>query len=135
MCPGKLRATRVRPSSPRRRGPTDVKVSKRNVFGSPPSHCCPEQIQWRGSDASIRAISASPPLTPSPAPRPGPCQRHGRSCARAPMARKPCAVAPEGEGPFFTSPSGVKGAACAPLARAPERPARCAGPRRGARCP
>ncbi|PPT47561.1 hypothetical protein XarbCFBP8147_17410 [Xanthomonas arboricola] len=33
-----------------------------------------------------------------PAPRPGPRWRRGRSKARAPMARKPCLLAPTGEG-------------------------------------
>ncbi|MDQ3494724.1 MAG: endonuclease domain-containing protein [Pseudomonadota bacterium] len=38
-------------------------------------------------------------LTPTPAPRPGPRQRRGRSIARAPVARKPCALTPQaGEG-------------------------------------
>ncbi|PMR89298.1 hypothetical protein XarjCFBP8253_19895 [Xanthomonas arboricola pv. juglandis] len=35
-------------------------------------------------------------LTPTPAPRPGPGPR--RSKARADMARKPCLLAPTGEG-------------------------------------
>ncbi|PPU50489.1 hypothetical protein XarbCFBP6827_01810 [Xanthomonas arboricola] len=38
---------------------------------------------------------------PSPhplAPRPGPSLRRGRSKARAPLARKPCLLAPTGEG-------------------------------------
>ncbi|MQP77418.1 hypothetical protein CQ393_16180 [Stenotrophomonas sp. MYb238] len=35
---------------------------------------------------------------PNPAPRPGPRQRRGRSIARAPVARKPCGLAPQGEG-------------------------------------
>ncbi|PKV11093.1 hypothetical protein CVO74_21350 [Xanthomonas prunicola] len=38
-------------------------------------------------------------LTPTPAPRPGPRLRRGRSKARAPVARKPCLLAPQaGEG-------------------------------------
>ncbi|PPU82166.1 hypothetical protein XhhCFBP4925_09115 [Xanthomonas hortorum pv. hederae] len=37
-------------------------------------------------------------LTPAPAPRPGPRLRRGRSKARAPVARKRCLIAPEGEG-------------------------------------
>ncbi|PPU64056.1 hypothetical protein XcodCFBP4690_10435 [Xanthomonas codiaei] len=37
-------------------------------------------------------------LTPTPAPRPGPRLRRGRSKARAPVTRKPCLLAPMGEG-------------------------------------
>ncbi|PPU66367.1 hypothetical protein XcodCFBP4690_02235 [Xanthomonas codiaei] len=37
-------------------------------------------------------------LTPTPAPRPGPRHWRGRSKAHAPMARKPCLLAPAGEG-------------------------------------
>ncbi|PPT94495.1 hypothetical protein XarbCFBP7409_19250 [Xanthomonas arboricola pv. guizotiae] len=37
-------------------------------------------------------------LAPTPAPRPGPRWRRGRCKARAPMARKPRLLAPEGEG-------------------------------------
>ncbi|MQP76736.1 hypothetical protein CQ393_12635 [Stenotrophomonas sp. MYb238] len=37
-------------------------------------------------------------LTPAPAPRPGPCQRRGRLKSRAPLARRPCLLAPRGEG-------------------------------------
>ncbi|PPU01049.1 hypothetical protein XarbCFBP7408_12855 [Xanthomonas arboricola pv. guizotiae] len=40
-------------------------------------------------------------LTPTPAPRPGPRLRRGRSKARAPVARKPCLLAPQGEGLWF----------------------------------
>ncbi|QDS14342.1 hypothetical protein FPL04_00800 [Xanthomonas arboricola] len=42
----------------------------------------------------LRWLSAAP----TPAPRPGPRWRRGRSKARAPMARKPCLLAPTGEG-------------------------------------
>ncbi|PPV05545.1 hypothetical protein XbrCFBP1976_16695 [Xanthomonas bromi] len=37
-------------------------------------------------------------LTPTPALRPGPRLRRGRSSARAPKARKLCPLAPMGEG-------------------------------------
>ena len=37
-------------------------------------------------------------LSPTPAPRPSPRQRHGRSSTHAPVARKLCAIAPPGEG-------------------------------------
>ncbi|PPT74093.1 hypothetical protein XaplCFBP3122_17825 [Xanthomonas arboricola pv. populi] len=43
-------------------------------------------------DASRRTLS------PTPAPRPGPRLRRGRTNARAPVARKPCLGAPVGEG-------------------------------------
>ncbi|PPT74109.1 hypothetical protein XaplCFBP3122_17935 [Xanthomonas arboricola pv. populi] len=42
--------------------------------------------------------ASSRTLTPTPAPRPGPRLRRGRSKARAPVARKPCLLAPQGEG-------------------------------------
>ncbi|PPU08168.1 hypothetical protein XarjCFBP7645_11560 [Xanthomonas arboricola] len=38
-------------------------------------------------------------LIPTPAPRPGARLRRGRSKARAPVARKPCPLAPAGEAP------------------------------------
>ncbi|PPU07837.1 hypothetical protein XarjCFBP7645_09575 [Xanthomonas arboricola] len=41
---------------------------------------------------------------PHLAPRPGPCLRRGRSKARASMARKPCLLAPPGEGLCALSP-------------------------------
>ncbi|PPT99209.1 hypothetical protein XarbCFBP7408_15520 [Xanthomonas arboricola pv. guizotiae] len=49
------------------------------------------------------ATEASPrTLSPTPAPRPGPRLRRGRSKARAPVARKPCLLAPQGEELFNT---------------------------------
>ncbi|MFS8393326.1 hypothetical protein EIQ02_02555 [Xanthomonas campestris pv. raphani] len=42
--------------------------------------------------------------TLTPAQRPGPRLRRGRSKARAPMAREPCLLAPEGEGLTTFSP-------------------------------
>ncbi|APO94278.1 hypothetical protein BI313_06405 [Xanthomonas vesicatoria] len=58
-------------------------------------------------------------LTPTPAPRPGPRLRRGRSKARAPMARKPCLLAPRGEGlrSIATAPT-------PPVAKATSRPRR-----------
>ncbi|PPU15269.1 hypothetical protein XacyCFBP2565_08990 [Xanthomonas arboricola pv. corylina] len=55
----------------------------------------------------VARLSAQATLTPTPAPRPGPRLRRGRSEARAPVARKPCPLAPAGEGlaPFFPSPT------------------------------
>ncbi|PPU65607.1 hypothetical protein XcodCFBP4690_03715 [Xanthomonas codiaei] len=54
------------------------------------------------SDASKHQPSATRSthrtLTRTPAPRPGPRLRRGRSKAHAPMARKPCLFAPTGEG-------------------------------------
>ncbi|AYO94718.1 hypothetical protein Xcom_06465 [Xanthomonas axonopodis pv. commiphoreae] len=55
--------------------------------------------------AARSRVAASAPsrrtLTPTSAPRPGPCLRRGRSQARAPMARKLCLLAPVGEGLSF----------------------------------
>ncbi|PPU49331.1 hypothetical protein XarbCFBP6827_19885 [Xanthomonas arboricola] len=42
------------------------------------------------------------PSHPNPAPRRGPRLRRGRSKARAPVARKPCLLAPQKEGLFNT---------------------------------
>ncbi|PPT19645.1 hypothetical protein XarCFBP6771_12880 [Xanthomonas arboricola] len=55
----------------------------------------------------LARLSAQATLTPPPAPRPGPRLRRGRSEACAPVARKPCPLAPAGEGlaPFSLLPS------------------------------
>ncbi|PPU73418.1 hypothetical protein XmelCFBP4644_07835 [Xanthomonas melonis] len=55
--------------------------------------------------AARSRVAASAPshrtLTPTPALRPGPRLRRGRSSARAPTARKLCLLAPVGEGRSF----------------------------------
>src|SRR5690606_19481184 len=55
----------------------------------------------------VQAYGLRLPLTPTPAPRPGPRQRRGRSKARAPVARKPCLLAPQGEGLWYLAIGGV----------------------------
>ncbi|PPV02682.1 hypothetical protein XvhCFBP2543_10950 [Xanthomonas vasicola] len=53
----------------------------------------------------VGSTRASPrTLTPTSAPRPGPRLRRGRSKARAPLARKPCLLAPRGRGALSPAP-------------------------------
>ncbi|QNM60571.1 hypothetical protein XHV734_1766 [Xanthomonas hortorum pv. vitians] len=57
------------------------------------------------SPSRVRARGFARILTPTPASRPGPRLRRGRSKARAPVARKPCLLAPQERG-FDPSPVG-----------------------------
>ncbi|QCX68532.1 hypothetical protein DFG55_20860 [Xanthomonas campestris pv. campestris] len=80
------------------------------LFPSPSGRRCPAGADEGTSEATcidFFEVSAKPPASnsseaspvPSPQPpRPGPRWRRGRSKARAPVARKPCFLAPEGEG-------------------------------------
>ncbi|RFF71453.1 hypothetical protein D0A39_10065 [Xanthomonas campestris pv. campestris] len=71
-----------------------VPVGRMRGASETASACDDKRVATRlMSDASTTS-----PRPPTPAPRPGPRLRRGRSKARAPMARKPCLLAPAGEG-------------------------------------
>ncbi|PPU43002.1 hypothetical protein XcyCFBP4188_12835 [Xanthomonas hortorum pv. cynarae] len=79
------------------------------LIPSPIGRRCPAGANEGTGEASGYPpfVAASPrTLTPTPAPRPGPRLRRGRSKAHAPVARKPCLLAPQGEGFLSLLPSG-----------------------------
>ncbi|PNV26609.1 hypothetical protein xavtCFBP7764_22820 [Xanthomonas citri] len=65
----------------------------------------PRRNDWqcgvRNMTAARSRVATSAPSRHTLTPTPGPRLRRGRSQARAPMARKPCLLAPVGEGLSF----------------------------------
>ncbi|PPT36384.1 hypothetical protein XabCFBP2524_10440 [Xanthomonas axonopodis pv. begoniae] len=66
----------------------------------PPGEGAPRgRMRVRAKPRAVGIARASPrTLTPTPAPRPGPRKQRGCFKGRAPMARKLCLLAPQGEG-------------------------------------